>query len=102
MGHSQHDPAMQCRPAWNVVKTIGTKRPLTQKQIWAVAGGAAAIHADTNAQVHSEVEWNVERSQSWIWTSPDSDGFVRLWTMTPPSLLRVSAPALASLRKTAA
>lgn len=36
MGHSQYDPAMQCRPAWNAGKTVGTKRPLTQKQIWAV------------------------------------------------------------------
>jgi hypothetical protein len=36
MGHSQYDPAAQHRPAWNVGKTVGTKRPLTQKQIWAV------------------------------------------------------------------
>jgi len=27
---------MQSRPAWNAGKTVGTKRPLTQKQIWAV------------------------------------------------------------------
>lgn len=36
MGHSQYDPAAQCRPAWNAGKTAGRKRPLTQKQIWAV------------------------------------------------------------------
>lgn len=36
MGHSHHDPVMQGRPAWNAGKTVGTKRPLTQKQIWAV------------------------------------------------------------------
>lgn len=36
MGHSQYDPDMQGRPAWNAGKTVGTKRPLTQKQIWAV------------------------------------------------------------------
>lgn len=36
MGHSQHDLAAQHRPAWNAGKTVGTKRPLTQKQIWAV------------------------------------------------------------------
>jgi integrase len=36
MGHSRYDPAAQCRPAWNAGKTVGTKRPLTQKQIWAV------------------------------------------------------------------
>lgn len=36
MGHSKYDPAMQSRPAWNAGKTVGTKRPLTQKQIWAV------------------------------------------------------------------
>jgi len=36
MGHSHLDPAMQNRPAWNAGKMVGTKRPLTQKQIWAV------------------------------------------------------------------
>lgn len=36
MGHSQYDPVALCRPAWNAGKTVGTKRPLTQKQIWAV------------------------------------------------------------------
>lgn len=36
MGHSQYDPPMQTRTAWNAGKTVGTKRPLTQKQIWAV------------------------------------------------------------------
>lgn len=36
MGHSHYDPAMQNRPAWNAGKVVGTKRPLTQKQIWAV------------------------------------------------------------------
>lgn len=36
MGHAQYDPAMHRRPVWNAGKTVGTKRPLTQKQIWAV------------------------------------------------------------------
>lgn len=36
MGHSHHDPVMQGRSAWNAGKTVGTKRPLTQKRIWAV------------------------------------------------------------------
>ena len=36
MAHSHYDPAMQNRPAWNAGKMVGTKRPLTQKQIWAV------------------------------------------------------------------
>ena len=36
MGHSHFDPAMQCRPTWNAGKTVGAKRPLTQKQIWAI------------------------------------------------------------------
>src|SRR6218665_2631614 len=36
MGYSKYDPAMQARPAWNAGKMVGTKRPLTQKQIWAV------------------------------------------------------------------
>lgn len=36
MGYSRYDPAMQVRPAWNAGKMVGTKRPLTQKQIWAI------------------------------------------------------------------
>jgi len=36
MEYSRYDPAMQARPAWNAGKMVGTKRPLTQKQIWAV------------------------------------------------------------------
>ena len=36
MGHSHYDPGMQNRPAWNAGKMVGTKRPLTKKQIWAV------------------------------------------------------------------
>ncbi|MFZ5748757.1 MAG: tyrosine-type recombinase/integrase [Pseudomonadota bacterium] len=36
MGHSRYDPAMQNRTAWNAGKMVGTKRPLTQKQIWAI------------------------------------------------------------------
>lgn len=36
MGYSQYDPAMQGRAPWNAGKTVGTKRPLTQKQIWAI------------------------------------------------------------------
>lgn len=36
IGYSRYDPAMQARAAWSAGKTIGTKRPLTQKQIWAI------------------------------------------------------------------
>lgn len=36
MGYSRFDPAIQARAAWNASKTVGTKRPLTQKQIWAI------------------------------------------------------------------
>ena len=36
MGYSRFDPAMHGRPAWNAGKNVGTKRPLTQKQIWAI------------------------------------------------------------------
>ncbi|MCM2505496.1 tyrosine-type recombinase/integrase [Aureimonas altamirensis] len=36
MGHSQYDYAGRERAAWNAGKKVGTKRPLTQKQIWAV------------------------------------------------------------------
>ncbi len=33
MTYSHLDPAMHNRAAWNAGKTVGTKRPLTQKQI---------------------------------------------------------------------
>lgn len=36
MGYSRFDSATRGRAAWNAGKTVGTKRPLTQKQIWAV------------------------------------------------------------------
>lgn len=36
MGHSQFDDASRERAAWNAGKIVGTKRPLTQKQIWAI------------------------------------------------------------------
>ena len=36
MGHTRYEPATRARPAWNAGKTVGTKRPLTQKQIWAL------------------------------------------------------------------
>lgn len=36
MGYSEYDPSMQGRAPWNDGKTVGTKRPLTQKQIWAI------------------------------------------------------------------
>ena len=36
MTYSHLDPAMHTRAAWNAGKTVGTKRPLTQKQIWAI------------------------------------------------------------------
>lgn len=36
MGHSRYDPATQSRRAWNAGKMVGTKQPLTQKQIWAI------------------------------------------------------------------
>lgn len=36
MTHSHLDPAMQNRVSWNAGRTVGTKRPLTPKQIWAI------------------------------------------------------------------
>lgn len=36
MGYSRYDSATRGHAAWNAGKTVGTKRPLTQKQIWAV------------------------------------------------------------------
>lgn len=36
MGYSQYHPATQGRAAWNAGKTVGKKRPFTQKQVWAI------------------------------------------------------------------
>ncbi|AOG12739.1 tyrosine-type recombinase/integrase [Agrobacterium sp. RAC06] len=36
MGISQYDPAAMGRPAWNAGKQVGVKKPLKQRQIWAV------------------------------------------------------------------
>ncbi len=36
MGYSRFDRPLQPRAAWNAGKNVGTKRPLTQKQIWAI------------------------------------------------------------------
>jgi integrase len=36
MGISQYDPSALGRPAWNAGKQVGVKKPLKQRQIWAV------------------------------------------------------------------
>jgi len=36
MGHSQYDPAMDNRPAWNAGLKVGAKRALKPRQIWAI------------------------------------------------------------------
>lgn len=36
MGYSKFDDASRERAAWNAGKKVGTKRPFTQKQIWAI------------------------------------------------------------------
>lgn len=36
MGYSQYDRGAQASTPWNAGKTVGTKRPLSQKQIWAI------------------------------------------------------------------
>lgn len=36
MGISQYEPAALGRPAWNARKQVGVKKPLKQRQIWAV------------------------------------------------------------------
>lgn len=33
MGYGHYDPAIQDRAPWNARKKVGTKRPLSQKQI---------------------------------------------------------------------
>ena len=36
MGHSEFDPAIIGRPAWNAGRKLGTKRPLKPQQVWAI------------------------------------------------------------------
>jgi len=36
MGIAQYDPAALSRPAWNAGRQVGVKKPLKQRQIWAV------------------------------------------------------------------
>jgi len=36
MGHSEYDPALRERPAWNAGRKLGAKRPLKPQQVWAI------------------------------------------------------------------
>lgn len=36
MGIAQHDPAALGRPAWSAGQKVGVKKPLKQRQIWAI------------------------------------------------------------------
>jgi hypothetical protein len=36
MGIAQYDPAALSRPAWNAGRKVGVKKPLKQRQIWAI------------------------------------------------------------------
>ena len=36
MGIAQYDPIAQARPAWNAGRKVGVKKPLKQRQIWAI------------------------------------------------------------------
>lgn len=36
MGIAQYDPAALARPAWNAGRKVGVKKPLKQRQIWAI------------------------------------------------------------------
>lgn len=36
MGIAQCDPAALGRPAWNAGQVVGVKKPLKQRQIWAI------------------------------------------------------------------
>ncbi|MFO7481262.1 tyrosine-type recombinase/integrase [Oceanibaculum nanhaiense] len=36
MGHSQYDPAVRGRKAWNAGRQVGAKRPLKPRQVWQI------------------------------------------------------------------
>ena len=66
MGYLCFDAATRHRPAWNVGKNVGTKRPLTQKQMWAIR-----FHLDREVRLIDRTlfdlaiggklrEWNLE------------------------------------------
>ena len=74
MGYSQYDPAMQDRAPWNAGKKVGTKRPLSQKQIWAVR-----FFLDREARIRDRAlfdlaidsklrgcTWSNSRSATWL------------------------------------
>ena len=54
MGYSQFDPSFQARAAWNAGKTVGTKRPLTQKQIWAIR-----FHLDREGRIRDKALYDL-------------------------------------------
>ena len=36
IGHSEFDPAIKGRPAWNAGRKLDTRRPLKPQQVWAI------------------------------------------------------------------
>lgn len=74
MGHSQYDDASRRRAAWKDGKQVGTKRPLTQKQIWAVR-----FFLDRERRIRGRALFEIWRSTaSFRATTWSRSGFV-MW-----------------------
>ena len=54
MGYSRFGPALQARAAWNAGKNVGTKRPLTQKQISAIRS-----HLDRERSLRDKAQFDL-------------------------------------------
>lgn len=60
MGYSRFDPAMQGRVARNAGKNVATKRPLTQKQIWAIR-----FHLDREGRLRDKSLFDLAIDSKW-------------------------------------
>jgi len=55
MGYSRFGTSIRHRPAWNAGRNVGTKRPLTQKQIWAIR-----FHLDREGRLRDKALFDLE------------------------------------------
>lgn len=70
MGHSQFHDASRQHAAWNAGKKVGTKRPFTQKQIWAIA--FCSITRDAFGTVRCSIWQSTASFAAVTWSNQDS------------------------------
>ncbi len=84
MGYSRFDPAINARAAWNAGKIVGTKRPLTQKQIWAIR-----FHLDREGRLRDKALFDLaidSKLRAAIWSRSGSVTLLRELTFAIESL----------------